>query len=164
MSELKRTLITIHRNLALPAADEETPEALQPRLERALALDGSLLLARYNVAGRLLLGAEVDPSRPTLLLPPALAWMPIKRTLAPQPANFSAVQWMRDAKADTPGKAAAHLERRFLRVPFSDAKREEVVQFLESRQWKPEGDPAANERLLRRALHLMLCTPEYQMH
>ncbi|HJN09057.1 MAG: DUF1800 domain-containing protein [Pirellulaceae bacterium] len=47
-------------------------------------ITSSTLLARYNVAGRLLLGPEVDPSRPTLLLPPALAWAPVKRSLGAQ--------------------------------------------------------------------------------
>jgi hypothetical protein len=147
-------------------------------------ITSSTLLARYNVAGRLILGAEVDPSRPTLVLPPALGWVPITQTKAVQEADFSATDWAKDANANTAAKAVAVLEDRFLRVPLSDSKRAEVVDFLNSRDWKLEskGAQAASnlrsgersyrrqtvdasmEHLLRRALHLILCTPEYQIH
>ena len=131
-------------------------------------ITSSTLLARYNVAGRLLLGAEVDPSRPTLLLPPALAWVPIKQSAAAREAEFSASEWVAGAGADSAAKAVAHLEERFLRVPLSDSKRAEVVEFLESRGWTPPGKDNKrsknSEHQLRRALHLILCTPEFQVH
>ena len=53
-------------------------------------------------------------------------------------------------------------------MPLSEAKQAEVVDFLKSRDWVPVDE--SNERsqdmehLLRRALHLILCTPEYQIH
>lgn len=130
-------------------------------------ITSSTLLARYNVAGRLLLGAEVDPSRPTLLLPPALKWVPIKRSLAAREAQFSSMDWMADAGAKDATSAVAHLEKRFLRVPLSDSKKAEVADFLKSRGWAPVANNPRRvdmEYLLRRALHLMLCTPEYQLH
>jgi uncharacterized protein (DUF1800 family) len=131
-------------------------------------ITSSTLLARYNVAGRLLLGAEVDPSRPTLMLPPALAWVPVKRSMAARKAEFSATEWVADAGATSATDVVAHLEARFLRVPLSDFKRSEVIDYLESRNWKPtnelDTDSQENEHKLRRALHLILCTPEFQMH
>ena len=131
-------------------------------------ITSSTLLARYNVAGRLLLGAEVDPSRPTLLLPPALGWVPVRKSLAAREAQFSSMGWMAAAGANDATSAVACLEDRFLRVPLSKAKQAEVVDFLKSRDWAPVDE--SNERsqdmehLLRRALHLILCTPEYQIH
>jgi hypothetical protein len=131
-------------------------------------ITSSTLLARYNAAGRLLLGAEVDPSRPTLLLPPAMNWIPIKRSLAAREAQFSAMDWMANAGAKDAISAVASLEDRFLRVPLSDAKKAEVAGFLKSRSWELVGndDPRRGdmEHVLRRALHLILCTPEYQLH
>lgn len=131
-------------------------------------ITSSTLLARYNVAGRLLLGAEVDPSRPTLLLPPSMAWVPIKHSDAAREADFSASKWMHKIEADDAADAVAHLEARFLRVPLPESKRSEVVHFLESRGWARvlDGDARAGdmEKLLRRALHLILCTPEFQIH
>lgn len=128
-------------------------------------ITSSTLLARYNVAGRLLLGAEVDPSRPTLVLPPALAWMPIKQSDSARKADFSATEWVADT-SDIEG-AVVRLEDRFLRVRLSNNKRSEVVEFLESRGWTPAANgknSEESEHLLRRALHLILCTPEFQMH
>ncbi len=128
-------------------------------------ITSSTLLARYNVAGRLLLGAEVDPSRPTLLLPPAMSWVPIKMSLAAREAEFSSMRWLADAGTTDAASAVAYLEQRFLRVPLSDSKRTEVVDFLKSRGWAPVGEGDTDmEYLLRRALHLILCTPEYQLH
>ncbi len=132
-------------------------------------ITSSTLLARYNVAGRLLLGAEVDPSRPTLVLPPALAWVPVKQSLAAREADFSAMDWVANAGANTAAKAVEHLEQRFLRVPLSDSQRAEAVAFLESRGWTLASNDERNdlreiEHQLRRALHLILCTPEFQMH
>ncbi|HIF00180.1 MAG TPA: DUF1800 family protein [Fuerstia sp.] len=100
-------------------------------------ITSSTLLARYNVAGRLLLGAEVDPSRPTLLLPPALSWVPVKQSRAARRVDFSAMDWIAAAGATSTAEAVAHLEERFLRVPLSDFKRAEVVSFLASRGWQP---------------------------
>ena len=136
-------------------------------------ITSSTLLARYNVAGRLLLGAEVDPAKPTLVLPPALAWMPVRETAAAKEAEFSATKWIADAGAKDAEAAVAHLEKRFLRVPLSESKRAEVVAFLKSSGWKPgaAGKLTApgkttndDEYQLRRALHLILCTPEFQIH
>lgn len=131
-------------------------------------ITSSTLLSRYNVAGRLLLGAEVDPSRPTLLLPPALAWMPVKQTAAAREAEFSALEWLSDADSTEAASVVEQLETRFLRVPLSAEKRAEVVAFLESRGWAAANSGNIRnedqEHLLRRALHLILCTPEFQMH
>ncbi len=131
-------------------------------------ITSSTLLARYNVAGRLLLGAEVDPSRPTLLLPPALAWVPITRSPAAREAEFSSMAWVIEAGARDAAAAVVELEGRFLRVSLSEEKRAEVVGFLERREWSAvaEENPRRGdmEYLLRRALHLILCTPEYQLH
>ncbi|MBC8290555.1 MAG: DUF1800 family protein, partial [Planctomycetes bacterium] len=136
-------------------------------------ITSSTLLARYNVAGRLILGAEVDPSKPTLVLPPALAWMPVRRTAAAREADFSATKWIADARATDAEAAVAHLEKRFLRVSLSDVKRSEVIDFLKSSGWKsgataklsqPGKSTSEGEHQLRRALHLILCTPEFQIH
>ena len=131
-------------------------------------ITSSTLLARYNVAGRLLLGAEVDPSRPTLLLPPALAWVPVTRSPGAQEAEFSSMAWVIEAGAIDAASAVVELERRFLRIPLSEEKRAEVASFLETREWVPVAEEDARrgemEYLLRRALHLILCTPEYQLH
>ena len=131
-------------------------------------ITSSTLLARYNVAGRLLLGAEVDPSRPTLLLPPALAWVPITRSPGAREAEFSSMAWVIEAGARDAAAAVVELEGRFLRVSLSEEKRAEVVGFLERREWSAvaEENPRRGdmEYLLRRALHLILCTPEYQLH
>ncbi|MDP7206028.1 MAG: DUF1800 domain-containing protein, partial [Pirellulaceae bacterium] len=71
-------------------------------------ITSSTLLARYNVAGRLLLGAEVDPSRPTLLLPPALAWVPVTRSPGAREAEFSSMAWvMADGATDAAAAVAA---------------------------------------------------------
>jgi len=131
-------------------------------------ITSSTLLARYNVAGRLLLGAEVDPSRPTVLLPPALAWVPITRSPGAQEAEFSSMAWVIDAGAGDAAAAVVELERRFLRISLSEEKKAEVASFLETREWEPVAEEDARrgemEYLLRRALHLILCTPEYQLH
>ena len=131
-------------------------------------ITSSTLLARYNVAGRLLLGAEVDPSRPTILLPPALAWIPITRSPAAQEAEFSAMAWVAEAGASDAASAVEYLEKRFLRIELSADKKAEVANFLETRDWVSvtEDDPRRGEMeyLLRRGLHLILCTPEYQLH
>jgi uncharacterized protein (DUF1800 family) len=129
-------------------------------------ITSSTLLARYNVAGRLLLGAEVDPSQPTLVLPPAMAWVPVTQSPAARQVEFSASDWVANA-ADT-AVAVAHLEKRFLRVPLSEVKRAEVIDFLDSRGWTPAGKDNNgsddSEHQLRRALHLILCTPEFQIN
>ena len=131
-------------------------------------ITSSTLLARYNLAGRLLLGGEVDPSRPTLVLPPALAWVPIKRSLAATQADISATDWVAGASSTSAAEIVAHLEERFLRVPLSDSKRAEVVDFLKSRGWPPavkDRDGSTDrEHQLRRAVHLIVCTPEFQIH
>ena len=135
-------------------------------------ITSSTLLSRYNVAGRLILGAEVDPSRPSLVLPPAMAWVPVKQTEAAKHADFSASKWVKDAGARDAESAVRHLEQRFLRVPLSDANRAHVVQFIESQNLAPIGDPKKTDAKqphlqevnLRRALHLILCTPEFQLH
>lgn len=131
-------------------------------------ITSSTLLARYNVAGRLLLGADVDPSRPTLVLPPAMAWVPITQSSAAQEAEFSAAKWMTDAGAKSASEVVKQLESRFLRVPLSEFKRREVVKFLESLGWmstdKISFASEKSEYQLRRALHLILCTPEFQIH
>ena len=112
--------------------------------------------------------AAIATSRPVLILPPALDWVPVKRSVAAQEAPFSATKWIAEAGANTPAKAVSHLERRFLRVPLSDSKRAEVIAFLESNDWaRPSQDGKVSkdgEHKLRRALHLILCTPEFQMH
>ncbi|MFP6752027.1 MAG: DUF1800 family protein, partial [Pirellulaceae bacterium] len=131
-------------------------------------ITSSTLLARYNVAGRLLLGAEVDPSRPTLLLPPALAWVPITRSPGAREAEFSSMAWVMADGATDATSAVAVLENRFLRIQLSDDKKMEVASFLETREWSAVAEDDSRrgemEYLLRRALHLILCTPEYQLH
>ena len=76
--------------------------------------------------------------------------------------------WLADAGATDAASAVAYLEQRFLRVPLSDSKRCEVIDVLTSRGWAPVAEDDTRrgdmEHLLRRALHLILCTPEYQLH
>lgn len=130
-------------------------------------ITSSTLLARYNLAGRLLLGAEVDPARPALMLPPALTWMPIKPSLAAERVDVSPTAWIVSANVGSVEEAVGYLEQRFLRVPLSADKRAEVVAFLRARDWNPEAVASDQERSdndLRRAIHLILCTPEYQLH
>ena len=83
-------------------------------------ITSSTLLARYNVAGRLLLGAEVDPARPNLLLPPALAWVPIKKSVGARKAEFSSMDWLAHAGAADARMAIAVMKKAiFLRTGLS---------------------------------------------
>ncbi|HJN12732.1 MAG TPA: hypothetical protein QF564_28905, partial [Pirellulaceae bacterium] len=83
-------------------------------------------------------------------------------------AAFYSMDWVAEVNAADAASAVACLEKRFLRVPMSEVKRTEVVDFLESRNWLAvsQGDARYEEMeySLCRALHLILCTPEYQMH
>ena len=126
-------------------------------------ITSSTLLARYNVAGRLLLGAEVDPSRPTLVLPPALAWVPVKQNPGAQQAEFSIADWIANADTENSAQVIDYFEERFLRVSLSESKRAEVVGFLEALD-QDKASLADKEHHLRRALHLLFCTPEFQIH
>jgi hypothetical protein len=76
--------------------------------------------------------------------------------------------WVIEAGAGDAAATVVELEGRFLRVSLSEEKRAEVARFLETREWSPVAKDDARrgemEYLLRRALHLILCTPEYQLH
>ena len=76
--------------------------------------------------------------------------------------------WVIEAGACDAAAAVVELEGRFLRVSLSEEKKAEVASFLEMREWSAVAQDDARrgemEYLLRRALHLILCTPEYQLH
>jgi hypothetical protein len=76
--------------------------------------------------------------------------------------------WVDEAGASDAASVVEYLEKRFLRIELSADKKAEVANFLETRDWAPvpEDDPRRGEMeyLLRRGLHLILCTPEYQLH
>ena len=125
-------------------------------------ITSSTLLARYNYLGRLLLSKELDGDRFAIEIPPALAWAPLASIQGPQEAPISVTRWIQEAGATDAAAATKVLVSRFLMVPLSEDKQAGVVKYLEDEGWNPSHEKS--ERLLRRALHLILCTPEYQVH
>jgi hypothetical protein len=82
-----------------------------------------------------------------------------------QTANVNFVAMADEGQAQTAEQAVDYFVRRFLSVPLQPERRAAVVDFLQGElgNGKIDFSSQATERALRRAVHLILSAPEYQL-